>query len=108
MFGSHAKGKAWAYGNTIAIEEEKYTKLGVTRATHLCLKFDAKNSVGKDGGSATSVDPHGASGGLLIKANYENDSTLIAGVLVEVHASEKIILATKIQCVIEAIKKTGG
>ena len=101
--GHHIKAKAWAYGATIVSDEEVYKRLGVTTDTHLCLKFNPKYSRGKDGERVKSLNPQGASGGVLVRAICESGVPSIVGILISVHEAEKVILATRVSCLLEVL-----
>lgn len=106
LCGQNLKGKAWAYGDMIESSDQIYEQLGISKDTHLCLKFD-KYGLDRDGAKTKTVDPHGASGGLLINAGCGSTSPVIAGILIEVRKTEKVIVATRIECLASAIRQAG-
>lgn len=111
--GTHVRAKAWAYSATTHTDTKVFDAIGVSPETHLLLKFGKKSKV-FTGETTSSINPQGASGGILADLGRVDPQSLapltqltprLAGILIEHHAASKAILAVKIQAIIEAIRK---
>lgn len=111
--GTRVRAKAWAYSNTIHTDTKIFDAVGVSSETHLLLKF-GKKSKAFTGETTSSINPQGASGGILADLGRIDPKSLapsaqltprLAGILIEHHAASKAILAVKIQSIIDAIRK---
>lgn len=112
--GTHAVGKSWVYSDSCHMADKVFTDVGASPETHLLLKF-GKRSKAFSGELTNSINPQGASGGILADLGRIDPAALapsapfiprLAGILIEHHPSSKAIVATKIQLIIEAIRKS--
>lgn len=111
--GTHAVGKSWVYSDSCHTIDRVFTEVGASPATHVLLKFDKRSKV-FGGGITDSINPQGASGGILADLGRIDPASLapsaqfnpkLAGILIEHHSSSKAIVALKIQLIIDAIRE---
>lgn len=111
--GTHAVGKSWVYSDSCHLTDKVFNDVGASPERHLLLKF-GKRSKAFSGEVTNSINPQGASGGILVDLGRIDPAMLapsapfiprLAGVLIEHHSSSKAIVATKIQLIIDAIRK---
>jgi hypothetical protein len=97
------------YGGT-TVEDTKFAaKLGISGEDHLFIAYD-KRSRDSEGRIVNSSDPTGMSGGALIDlgnlshpmelAGLRDEPFRLAGILIEMHAADKRMVAVKIDTVL--------
>jgi hypothetical protein len=96
----------WKYSAFMKEDPELAKIMGVPGEDHFFLNYDAKRSRNAEGEIVNSVDAHGLSGGPLIDMGYigkpgnlrreEKCYGRLAGLLIEVRAAQKAIVAVKI------------
>lgn len=107
----------WKYSSTHKPNQPLATKLGVLSDSHYFLGFDKKHSKDASGNIVNSIDPKGISGGALIDlGNLANPANLLgltqcegflAGLLIEFHACDSTIVATRLQTILQGLRKKG-
>lgn len=93
-------------------EEDLFISIGANPQNHILIEYDKKVKDSDDNIHQSSI-PTGMSGGPLVTFNIEVNDYLqdiipnikISGVLIEYHKLKKVLLATKIKYVLEAIQK---
>src|ERR1051326_7888115 len=88
----------------------QYTRQQVDACSHLLLKFDRNNSFNGTGQRITAPLPHGMSGGGVWKRRVDSrsddlfQSGWLVGIAIEYEAEESIVVATRINLFLEAIR----
>jgi hypothetical protein len=103
----------WQYAGTAATDDKFARKLGITGKDHLFIGFDHRRSRDKSGEIVNTLKPVGMSGGPLIDLkiiadlNSLNDPSnvqyCVAGLLTEIHKSDKRMVAVKIATVLASL-----
>ncbi|MBI5525231.1 MAG: hypothetical protein HY897_02775 [Deltaproteobacteria bacterium] len=84
---------------------ERWTLASKTTSTHIVLFFDKKKAVNEQGARAIPPDPHGMSGAAVwVNAVGSDKEPRLAGIGIEYRATEFCLVATRIGCVVEAIR----
>ncbi len=107
----------WKYSSTHKPNQPLAVKLGALSDSHYFLGFDKKHSKDTSGNVINSIDPKGISGGALIDlgnlahpANLSGSTLcggLLAGLLIEFHASHSTIVATRLQTILQGLRENG-
>lgn len=89
------------------LPSDKLTKLNLSPASHLIISFDKKNTfLPKEDSKTTPPDPHGVSGGPLLRFDAYGEGALkcmIVGMVIEYHESLRGILAVRAPFFVEAL-----
>ena len=101
-----------SHSSLIIHKEDVFISIGASPKDHILIEYDKKVK-DSDGNFHKSSTPTGMSGGPLVTFNVEVNDYLqdiipdikISGVLIEYHKLKKVLLATKIKYVLEAIQK---
>ncbi len=102
----------FVYSSTLNTDSEAFIKVGANESYHYLLQF-GKYSKNENDKKVNSIGPKGVSGGGLFliedmgspesyRANAKCSGKL-AGILIENHKNQKVIMATKISVVIDAL-----
>lgn len=104
------------YGNAI-FDVSLETKLNVSRKTHALLYFNKKYSKDLNNKLINSISPVGMSGGAILEiGNFKSDSVLkdgancyfaLVGLITEFHSQPGILVATRFQPAIQALRERG-
>jgi hypothetical protein len=100
------------YVDTSIHKPEVYARLRAATETHIVLHYDRERVVSRHGVRVPTVKPYGMSGGGL----WRLDSLVLpviaarrnplAGILTEWHREEKVMLATRTEVYVEALRRT--
>jgi hypothetical protein len=103
----------FVYSSTLNFDEDVFNEVGATTSQHYLLDFCSKHSKDENNNKVNSIAPKGASGGALFfiegmnnPDNYRPDAECIGkltGILIENHKPQKVIMATKISVVKNAL-----
>lgn len=104
------------YSSTLNLNQDIFSKVGATTSQHYLLDFCSKHSKDENNNTVNSIAPIGASGGALFfiegvnnPDNYRPDAECVGkltGILIENHKQQKIIMATKISVIKDALKNS--
>ena len=106
------KMTALSHSSLIIHKEDVFISIGANSKDHILIEYDKKVKDSNDN-LHNSPTPTGMSGGPLVTFSIEVNNYLqdiipdikISGVLIEYHKLKKVLLATKIKYVLEAIQK---
>jgi hypothetical protein len=108
----------FVYSSGLILDDDVFREIGANRAQHYLLNFSSKYSKDENGNMVNSIEPKGASGGALISIEGVNDllsyrpdsecTGRLAGILIENHKRQKVILATKMSLVLHIISLHSG
>jgi len=108
----------FVYSSTLNSDSKIFSKVGATESQHYLLDFCSKHSKDKNNNVVNSIAPKGASGGALFFIEGMNDpesyrpntecTGKLVGILIENHKKQKVILATKISVVTNALTKASS
>jgi hypothetical protein len=115
----HIESKMWPYIATAVSDVSIFTKkFGINDDDHICINFDHKRTRSLNGDIVTPPNPTGMSGGALIDignlahienlANPAGCKAQLIGLLIEHHPTHKMMTATRIKTIVEAINKAYG
>jgi hypothetical protein len=103
----------FVYSSTLNLDDNVFEKVGATKSQHYLLDFCSKYSKDEMNNIVNSFAPKGASGGALFfiegmsnPENYRPNAKCkgkLVGILIENHKKQKVIMATKISVVINAL-----
>lgn len=104
----------WSYlGTCTSIDAATITRTGLSPDTNVAVKFDPDQVGNNDGVNTTPPDTHGVSGGALVDLGLAHPDNLsgespctghLAGIMMEMHKGEKLLVAVRIEHVLRAIK----
>ncbi len=104
---SSVRTTAYAYKSD-SIPSSEYIKYGVNEKTHIVLPLDLKNCEGLNGQKVKFPRPQGMSGSpviVLYESEHGESRTFpVVAVAIEYRKSDKIVIATDVKYVIEAIE----
>lgn len=101
------------YSNTATEHDALKKKLQISGSDHIFIGFNPKYSKDMEGKRINSIRLNGVSGGAVVNlgnlakpeilAGTQTPAPKLAGLFIEFHKAEKIILATRIQTILAAI-----
>ena len=110
--------KPFVYSSTLNLDDNIFQEVGATKNLHYLLDFCSKHSKDENNSVVNSISPTGASGGALFfiegmnnPENYRPNADCtgkLVGVLIENHKQQKVIMATKISVVINALTNSSS
>ena len=103
----------FVFSSTLNLDEDVFKEVGAKASQHYLLKFCSKYSKDENNKKVNSISPTGASGGALFFINGMNNLESyrpgaecigkLTGILIENHKQQKVIMATKISVIKEAL-----
>jgi hypothetical protein len=103
----------FVYSSTLNSDRKAFNEVGANESQHYLLDFCSKHSKDENNKKVNSIAPKGASGGGLFfiegmvnPKSYRPNSECsgkLAGILIENHKKQKVIIATKLSVVINAL-----
>lgn len=108
----------FVYSSTLNLNQDVFKEVGATKDQHYLLDFCSKHSKDENNNEVNSIAPKGASGGALFfiegmsnPDNYRPDAECVGkltGILVENNKQQKVIMATKISVVKDALTNSSS
>ena len=108
----------FVYSSTLNLDAKIFNEVGATENQHYLLDFCSKHSKDENNNIVNSIAPKGASGGGLFfmedmnnPESYRPDTSCtgkLVGILIENHKNQKVIMATKISVVINALTNSSS
>ena len=103
----------FVFSSTLNLDEDVFKEVGGKASQHYLLKFCSKYSKDENNKKVNSISPTGTSGGALFFINGMNNLESyrpgaecigkLTGILIENHKQQKVIMATKISVIKEAL-----